>query len=202
MLILGGTRFIGRVFCEKVLSRGDYKVALLHRGVTGNDLFKSCEHLYADRNDSEQCQRVIAKRKFDFIVDFSCMNPIQFENVLAHCSCDHYTFLSSSAVDLSWPEDELFGMAQNKLWCEHLLQSACSNSLIIRPGFVVGQYDYTNRFETDGVSWYWNGTKDPVSPLITVSFLCSTMLQLINRRHTGVVRAGYDKPRVCMNVSA
>ncbi len=201
MLILGGTQFIGRAFCEKATNLGQYRPILLNRGITNRELFTNCETLFADRNSSDECRKVLANRRFDFIVDFSCSGPTQIENVLAHCVCEHYTLISSSAVDLSWPEDELFGMAQAKLWCEHLVQSACAKCMLIRPGFVVGRHDYTNRFETDGVHWYWRGSKDLVTPLITVDLLCNTMLQLINLSHTGLVRAGYDRPRVQLNMS-
>ncbi|MDZ4852086.1 MAG: NAD-dependent epimerase/dehydratase family protein [Pirellulaceae bacterium] len=134
---------------------------------------------------------VITKQRWDAIVDFSGQNHHQIQNILSNCEFDHYTFLSSSAVDLATPNDPYFTMAQNKLWCEHLILNRSKSVLIVRPGFVVGPNDYTNRFQKDGVTWHWRGTQNPVRPLVEVGLLVNTMLHLIEIGHTGVVRAGY-----------
>lgn len=193
MLILGGTRFIGRAFCERVVHEGKFQIALLNRGVSSPELFPELERLSCDRNDREACRNGLAGRRFDCVVDFSAWQHAHIENIVTSCKFNHYTLLSSSAVDLSWPEDELFSMAQNKLWCEHLVQKTETPNLIVRPGFVVGKYDTTNRFERKSQGWVWRGTSDPVRPLIEVDFLIGMMTQLIERQQTGIVRAGYGR---------
>jgi 2'-hydroxyisoflavone reductase len=202
MLVLGGTSFIGRVFCEQAINNGKHTLTLLNRGVTNPDLFQTVERLRCDRNDADQCAAQLAGRRFDYVVDFSGWQHEQIENVISNCRIGHYTYVSSSAVELSWPQDELFPMAQHKLWCEHLVTGACSRALVVRPGFVVGKYDSTNRFEMLGPTWVWRGSTDVVRPLVNVEFLASVMLQLIQRDHTGVFRAGYVKPRVTQFASA
>ena len=133
------------------------------------------------------------RQHWDAIVDFSGQSHQHIQNIISNCDFDHYTFLSSSAVDLATPGDPYFGMAQNKLWCEHLITKRSPKTLIVRPGFVVGPNDYTNRFQKDGVTWHWLGTQNPVRPLVEVGLLVNTMLQLIEIGHTGVVRAGYGE---------
>lgn len=49
ILIVGGTRFVGRHITEAALAAG-HAVTLLHRGQTGADLFPSAAHLHADRD--------------------------------------------------------------------------------------------------------------------------------------------------------
>ena len=169
---------------------------MLKRGQTNPQLFESVERLRCDRHDPAACAAALQARRFDYVVDFSGWHHAHIENIVNHCTFDHYTFFSSSAVELAWPEDEFFSMAQHKLWCEHLIQGASESVLIVRPGFVVGQYDETNRFEQRGPHWVWRGTNDAVRPLIKVEFLANVLLQLIRRKHHGIVRAGYSRPRV------
>jgi 2'-hydroxyisoflavone reductase len=199
ILIAGGTRFIGRVFCEQVIQQGKYRPVLFNRGITNPDLFSEIERIRCDRNDADACRVLLGGQAFDHIVDFSAWTHSHVENLISNCRYGHYTLLSSSAVDLSWPEDELFPMAQNKLWCEHLVQSLERPCLIVRPGFVVGKYDNSQRFERRDAGWVWKGTTDPVRPVVDVQLLVNTILQLIQRGHTGIVRAGYSKPRLWSN---
>ncbi|QDV23535.1 Rossmann-fold NAD(P)-binding domain-containing protein [Aureliella helgolandensis] len=196
MLVLGGTNFIGRVFVERVLEQTTLEVTLLNRGVTAPDLFKTVPHLKCDRHDFNSCSTQLAGQHWNYLVDFSGHSHAHIENIVTNCRFDHYTYISSSAVELSWPEDQLFSMAQNKLWCEHLIQSACAEVLIFRPGYVVGRHDPTGRFEFRNGRWGWLGTEEPVQPVVEVEFLTNLMLVLILRGQTGIVRGGYARPRV------
>jgi nucleoside-diphosphate-sugar epimerase len=191
LLVLGGTSFIGRNFCELLLSQAPAPVVLLNRKRTNPSAFPSTPRLVCDRNNADECKAQLAGYHWDRIVDFSGQQDPQIRNVLDSCTCNHYTFFSSSAVDRSWPSDPLFAMAQNKLWCEHLVQSKVKNVLVVRPGFVCGRYDYTNRFEEIDGMWVWKGTSNPVHPMVRVDFLCSTLLYLVQQRTCGVFRAGY-----------
>lgn len=194
VLVLGGTAFIGRNFCEAFQDMHGIPFALLNRKRTNPSLFSNIPRIICDRNNSEECKAKLGDTRWDAIVDFSGQQDHQIRNILGVCECDHYTFVSSSAVDRSWPSDPLFPMAQNKLWCENLIERYVSKLLIIRPGFVCGRYDYTERFEEIEGIWYWKGTKNPVQPMVRVEFLARTMVKLIRERRTGIVRAGYQVP--------
>ena len=191
LLVLGGTSFIGRNFCELFLNQSPVPFTLLNRRKTNPSAFPSVPRIVCDRNDAEECKAQLAGAHWDRIVDFSGQQDPQIRNVLDACTCNHYTFVSSSAVDRSWPGDPLFSMAQNKLWCEHLVQRYVKNLLVVRPGFVCGRYDYTNRFDEVEGMWVWKGTLSHVHPMVRVEFLCSTLLYLVQQRRTGVFRAGY-----------
>lgn len=49
LLIIGGTRFLGRHVAEQALARG-HALTLLHRGRSGSGLFPQARHLIADRD--------------------------------------------------------------------------------------------------------------------------------------------------------
>lgn len=235
VLILGGTAFIGRAFCQAMVDRTSAKPTLLNRGRTNQSLFPKLPRIVCDRDNRDACSTALragaangtarmdvpsstaagavldtltltmrgvgrhrendvsefAKTRWDTIVDFSGQNHVQIQHIVSNCEFDHYTFLSSSAVDLAMPGDPFFSLAQNKLWCEHLVAKQSKNVLIVRSGFVVGPYDYTNRFQKDEVTWHWRGTQNPVRPVVEVELLVNMMLQLIDLGHTGIVRAGY-----------
>lgn len=194
LLVLGGTSFIGRSFCETIRDQHGLPFVLLNRGVTNPGLFPGVPRIHCDRNNSDECQTRLSGTTWDAIVDFTGHEDRQIRNILSNCHCEHYTFFSSSTVDLSWPTDPLFSMAQNKLWCENLLQRFVKNLLIVRPGFVCGQHDYTERFEDPDGMWCWKGTQNPVFPMVRVELLSNLIARLVKERRTGIVRAGYYVP--------
>jgi len=191
VLVLGGTAFIGRSFCEALVERSSIQLTLLNRGVTNPALFPSAKRLRCDRNQADQCKQVLQGTHWESIVDFTGRDDQQIRNILSNCTVDHYTYISSSTVDLSWSGDPLFSMAQNKLWCEHLVTKFASRVLIVRPGFVCGANDYTNRFEETEGRWFWQGTREPVRPMIRTELLSNLLLRLVCEARVGIVRAGY-----------
>ena len=195
MLIWGQQDFISQAFFERVVEccHAEITLANFADAVPQSTIVKKVQ---CDRENAEDCRRILNAEHWTWVVDFSAWNHFHIENTVENCRFDHYTFLSGSVVDLSWPHDELFGLAQNKLWCEHLLQGATKKLLTVRPGYVVSEADGSGRFENRGSIWYWKGSQDPVQPVIHVRFLTGLMVELILKKHTGVVRAGYSVPRV------
>jgi nucleoside-diphosphate-sugar epimerase len=191
LLILGGTSFIGRAFCEHVLNRGMFQLTLFNRGLTNSHLFPEVPRIICDRSDRQQCRDLLDGSVWPHIVDFIGFEDHQIRNILDHCRCQHYTYISSSLVDLSYPDDPLFETAKNKLWCENLVKRYNDKCLIARPGFVCGKGDYTNRFENREGIWFWRNSNHPVQPMIQVEKLVSVLALLIARNQVGVVRAGY-----------
>ena len=49
LLILGGTRFLGRHLAQQALAAG-HELTLLHRGRSASGIFPEAEHLIADRD--------------------------------------------------------------------------------------------------------------------------------------------------------
>jgi uncharacterized protein YbjT (DUF2867 family) len=192
ILVIGGTSFIGRAFCETLRDRSRVPFLVLNRGVTNPAALPGIPHVACDLEDEEQCREAMAGTHWSSIVDFVSREDRHVRRVLTNARCDHYTLVSSSAVDLSWPGDDYFGMAQHKLWCEHLAQRLTPNVLVVRPGFVCGRNDPTGRFETADGQWFWRGTRTLVRPMIRVELLANTIARLVRDRRVGIVRAGYS----------
>lgn len=67
LLVLGGTRFVGRAVVEAAVARG-WQVTGLHRGVTGT-LPDGAEPLLADRTDPAALAAALGDRSWDAVLD-------------------------------------------------------------------------------------------------------------------------------------
>lgn len=67
LLVLGGTRFVGRAVVEAALARG-WQVDAVHRGVTG-DLPPDAGSLLADRTDEDQLRAALGDGSWDAVLD-------------------------------------------------------------------------------------------------------------------------------------
>lgn len=76
ILILGGTRFLGRAVVEEALKRG-HEVTIFNRG-TNNEIFPEVEHLIGDRNGDVSS---LENRKWDVIVDTCGFSPHHIRNI-------------------------------------------------------------------------------------------------------------------------
>lgn len=162
LLVIGGTRFVGRHLVEAALAAG-HDVTLFNRG-SNPEVFPQLEQLRGDRNDDLAPLR---GRRFDAVIDTSGYLPRQVEasaGLLADAS-DHYTFVSSISVyaDQSAPfqdEDAPLGVLNEptdevtnesygplKVLCERAAEAAMPGRvLVLRPGLIVGPHDPTDRF--------------------------------------------------------
>jgi len=190
MLVLGGTGFIGRHFVDAALKRSDFKLTILSRG-SRLELFAGVERIACDRENFQRCQSCLRERHFDRVVDFSGTNFSRVLNTVSSVQTDHYTFLSTSAVDLATRGDPYLEMAKEKLWCEHAIAKAF-DTVAVRAGFVVGDHDSSDRFEQRKGQWFWKDTDRPVHPLVTARMLASTLYTLSFYQFCGVVRGGYE----------
>ncbi len=164
LLIIGGTRFVGRHLVEAALARG-HEITLFHRGQTNADLFPQVEHLIGNRDGDLAPLR---DRVWDAAIDTCGYVPRvvrQSVDLLAD-SIGHYTFISSISV---YAEDAPVGMDEAapvatiadetreditdesygalKVLCERVVQQVYADrALIVRPGLIVGPHDHTDRF--------------------------------------------------------
>jgi 2'-hydroxyisoflavone reductase len=171
LLIIGGTRFLGRHLAAQALAAG-HELSLLHRGRSRAGLFPEARHLLADRNDEVALAAALAGAgPWDAVIDTSASVPRQV-HALARVLVDrtrHYQFVSTISVyddapRPSTPEDtatrvlddgsiedvtgETYGAL--KAACE---RAACRGFaergtpvLVSRPGLIVGPFDPTERF--------------------------------------------------------
>ncbi len=162
LLVLGGTRFVGRAFAEAALAEG-HDVTLFHRGRTSPGLFPEAEHLLGDR---EGRLDPLEGRSWDVCVDVNGYLPriVRASSELLTGAVEHLVFVSTISVyaRLAQPCDETGPLATLddpldedvpgaygalKALCERAVSDAFGDrSTIVRPGYVVGAHDPTGRF--------------------------------------------------------
>lgn len=164
VLVIGGTRFLGREITAAALAAG-HDVTVLHRGQTGADLFAEATHLLADRDGDLS---ILEGREFDVTIDPSGYHPDQVERLADALGGrgGHYTFVSSVSVyakpdgpgytessrllELEGPLDvpvESANYGAMKALCERAARTRFGDdSLIARPCYIIGPHDYTARF--------------------------------------------------------
>ncbi len=103
LLILGGTRFLGRHTAEAALAAG-HRVTVFHRGKTGATLFPNAEHLIGDR---ARDLHLLEARQWDAVVDTSGYLPgvVRESAERLRPQVGHYVFVSSISAyaDLTAP---------------------------------------------------------------------------------------------------
>jgi len=158
---IGGTNFSGRAFTGLALEAG-HEVTVFHRG-RGEDPWPDAEHVHGDRDGGLDA---LAGRSFDLIVDFCAYVPRQIEEATALLVDGRYVFISSVSAhrmdgrpgatevddvyqppfpeteEITW---ETYGPL--KVACEHALRAARGEAAtIVRPHYIVGPHDPTDRF--------------------------------------------------------
>ena len=182
VLILGGTRFLGRHIATALVS-GGHRVTLFNRGISDPSPQEGIEQIHGDRD--RDLQRLNG-RAWDAVVDTSCYQPRS-----ADLSADYfagrthrYLFISTISVhDLSAAEiiteDTPFvtepadGYGPLKAACEAIVRNTyLHRATIVRPGLIAGPYDTTDRFTYWPVRVASGGeVMAPVAPSEVVQFI-------------------------------
>jgi 2'-hydroxyisoflavone reductase len=162
ILVLGGTKFLGRAAVEAALA-GGHEVTLFNRGTTNPELFPEVEKLRGDRDGGLDALR---GREWDAVVDPSGYVPRVVEQSvdLLRDAAGFYVFVSSISVYASFAEvvDEGSELAELsapgsedisadygalKALCEREVETAFpGRSTAVRAGLIVGPHDPTGRF--------------------------------------------------------
>ncbi len=166
LLVLGGTKFVGRAVVEAAVTRG-HEVTLFNRGESNPELFPEAEKLRGDRGGDLS---TLAGREWDAVVDPSGYVPrvVRASAERLRNATSLYVFISSISVydDFSRPSDESAPLKQLseehsadelredyanygalKALCEAEVREILDErATVIRPGLVVGPHDPTGRF--------------------------------------------------------
>ncbi|MGD6775684.1 SDR family oxidoreductase [Sutcliffiella horikoshii] len=173
ILVIGGTRFLGRFIVEEALKQG-HEVTMFNRG-NHVDLFPQVECIVGDRNKDLSLHET---GKWDVAIDTCGFTPKALNDstrVLAD-KVDHYTFISSISVYKDWipsnikedyPVQSLtekqieeigYGTQEEinahygalKAESERAAEENMPNKVLhVRSGLLVGPHDYSDRFS------YW-----------------------------------------------
>jgi nucleoside-diphosphate-sugar epimerase len=164
ILILGGTKFVGKEIAKSIILDGKNEINFLNRGISNPSFFKKYKTIFMDRNDSNFFLK--EKLFYDLVIDVSCYDIDQLTNVVKNINFEKYIFISSSAVNgvpfLNVSPDmyEMAQYAYKKKKCEDYFINNIRKYLIFRPCYIVGEYDYTDRFyKKDGIYFWKNGLK-------------------------------------------
>lgn len=158
LLVLGGTRFVGRSVVAEALTRG-WRVAALNRGVTG-ELPAGVERLVADRTDVDQLRTVLAGRTFDAVIDTWSGAPVVATTaaaVLAGAAGRHAYVSSSSVYTWGQHRDESSPVvdadpgaadgdyAASKRGSEIGIVASFPEAVLARAGLILGPYEDIGR---------------------------------------------------------
>ena len=160
LLVLGGTRFVGRSVVLDALDRG-WEVTALNRGVTGR-LPEGAQPLVADRTDAAQLAETLQGKEFDAVFDpwASAPRVVQTAAQLLSGRVGRYAYCSSVSAyadgrpvggDESWPaveaapDADATGYQQDKRGGELAARESFPDALIGRPGLILGPYEDIGR---------------------------------------------------------
>ena len=213
ILIIGGTRFLGRHLVESARARG-HEVTLFNRGKSNPALFPQLETILGDR---EHDLDKLSGRAWDAVIDVAGYVPriVRLSASKLEGSVGRYVFISSVSVYASFSkigidesdpvgkiEDQAFeeitgeSYGPLKALCEKAVQDVYGErALVIRPGLIVGPNDPTDRFT------YWpvrvargGDVLAPEKPgvpvqIIDVRDLSDFIIKLIEENASGIYNA-------------
>jgi 2'-hydroxyisoflavone reductase len=207
ILILGGTGFIGPHLVKHAVSRG-HKVTIFTRGRRdASDLPQEVERLTGDRDGQ---LGALEGKKWDAVFDDSATNPdwVRQSAALLKGNVSQYSFTSSTGVyypymkkglDESTPpllegdmKDGSASFGVNKAQCEKIvLDTFGEGGVVVRPSYIVGPGDTTDRFP------YWPvrlarggevlvpGKLDDTAQFIDVRDLVEFMVKIVEDKRSG-----------------
>jgi 2'-hydroxyisoflavone reductase len=210
LLVIGGTRFVGRAAVEAAVGRG-HEVTVFHRGDSEPADLPEVEHVHGDRDGGSG---VLRGRGWDGALDTCGYVPRQVRE-LAEALSDsvgHYAFVSSLSV---YPDDTPAGANEDspthgppfpnteevddqtygplKVACEREAELGFpGRSLIVRPGYIVGPHDTSDRFTywirraAQGGEMLAPAPEDEAIQVVDVRDLAAFMLDHLEARTNGV----------------
>ena len=162
LLVLGGTRHVGRAAVEAALARG-WSVTTVTRGLSGSPI-PGPEALFADRTDPATLAAALGARSWDVVVDTWQERPRAVRDAaeLLVDRVDHYCYVSSRSV-YRWPiligldehgpviegdpaslEDGSYATAKRGGELA-VLEAFGDRALVARAGLILGPYEWVGR---------------------------------------------------------
>ena len=218
ILMIGGTRFVGRHIVESALAAG-HEVTVFHRGQTGPDLFPEVERRTGDRNGD---LAELAEGRWEATVDTCAYVPRHVHSLADSLGgrAGRYLLISSVAA-YATPEAAGFGedspLAELddptveevtgetygglKVLCERAaVERFGPGTLVVRPTYVVGPDDYTWRFPwwvaglARGGDVLAPGPADAPAQVIDARDMAAWIVGLLERGKSGAYHAVSPAP--------
>jgi 2'-hydroxyisoflavone reductase len=161
LLVLGGTRFLGRAVVDAALDRG-HDVTLFNRGQTNPELYSDVERIRGDRTED---LAGLDGRDWDAVLDMATFLPrvVRLSVDALARRVGRYVYISSVSAYADHSVPQIEGAAVEQLddpdaedlerygalkgACESIVGAAFGErALIVRPGLIVGPHDATDRF--------------------------------------------------------
>lgn len=164
LLIIGGTRFLGRAIVDVALARG-HEVTMFNRGQSNPELYPEVEKIQGNRDGGLD---VLGGRTWDAVVDTCGYVPrlVRDSARFLRDVVDHYTFISTISVYPELPQanmdetaplgtiadettEQITGESYGplKVLCEKAATEEMNGrSLHVRAGLIVGPHDLSDRF--------------------------------------------------------
>ncbi|MBE0671089.1 MAG: NAD-dependent epimerase/dehydratase family protein [Anaerolineales bacterium] len=213
ILIIGGTRFLGRHLVNAARVRG-HAVTLFNRGQSNPNLFLQVDKIQGDREkDLDQ----LAGQNWDAVIDTCGYVPriVKMSAEALKEKVENYVFISSISVYADFSkiginesdavgtledesQEEITGESYGplKALCEKAVQDIFGiRSLIIRPGLIVGPHDPTDRFTywpvrvARGGDVFAPDRPEVLTQIIDVRDLARFIIDLVEQNVSGVFNA-------------
>ncbi len=160
LLVLGGTRFLGRAIVDEACSRG-YDVTTFSRGLSGHRR-PGTEAVIGDRTNPDDLRR-LERGEWDGVIDTSVLAPahVAASARILTGRAGHCTYISTFSVYSGYPREpatedspvfdcpadatgtvDSLGYGQLKAGSERAVTAAFpGRCLIVRPGLIVGPHE-------------------------------------------------------------
>lgn len=222
ILIIGGTRFLGRHIVDSAHASG-HQVTLFNRGKSNPDLFTNIDTIIGDR---EHDINKLSSRTWDAVIDTCGYVPriVRESAVGLKRSVGRYVFISSISAYADFKKiginesdpggkmedesvEEITGETYGplKVLCENTVKEIYGvHALIVRPGLIVGPNDPTDRFTYWPIRIAKGGDVlapdrvDAPTQIIDVRDLSNFIIRLIENDASGIYNATGPDYRLTM----
>lgn len=205
LLVVGGTRFIGKHVVGVALSRG-HDVTVFHRGRSG----APPDGVRSVLGDRDQDLSAVSG-SWDAVIDTSAYHPEQVSRLASAVRTDRYLYVSSVSAyapppqpgyseDAPLTRGEDYGGRKAAGESVAVDTFGAASTVIVRPTFVVGPDDYTWRFPWWVARLARGGRvlapepKDAPAQLIDVRDLTDWMVRLVEDGRSGAFHAVSPAP--------
>lgn len=165
ILVIGGTRFMGRHLIEALLEE-KHEVTIATRGISEDPFENRVNRIIIDRSSEESMKKQFIGQSYNVVYDTIsyCSNDAKI--LLDNIECKKYIVISTAAVYNTkgiTVEEDFNPLEKELIWCsrtdfpyaEIKRQMECAlfqeykqfSPIAVRFPFVIGEDDYTNRLE-------------------------------------------------------